>query len=51
MYDTNGNFIKRFPSIAQASYHTGIHKDTIGRCCKHEGYYKTAGGYKWEYAD
>lgn len=51
MYDTNGNFLKRFPSIAQASYYTGIHKDTIRRCCKHEGYYKTAGGYKWEYTD
>lgn len=51
MYDLNGNFLKKFPSIAQASAHTGIHKDTISRCCKHEGYYKTAGGYKWEYAD
>ena len=49
MCDVDGNFIERFPSIVKASSHTGIHKDTIARCCKHEGYYKTAGGYKWEY--
>lgn len=51
MCDLNGNFLRRFSSIAQASYYTGAYKDTISRCCKHEGYYKTAGGYKWEYAD
>lgn len=45
----NGTLIKDFPSIEEAARQTGISKDTISRCCKHQGYYKSAGGYKWEY--
>lgn len=45
----DGYLIKEFPSIAEASRQTGIEKNTISRCCKHYGYYKTAGGYKWEF--
>lgn len=49
MFSLDGKFIREFNSIAEAQFATGIHKDTISRCCKHEGYYKTAGGYKWEF--
>lgn len=49
MLDKNGKYIREFKSIAEAQAVTGIHKNTIARCCKHYGYYKTAGGYKWEF--
>lgn len=49
MFSKEGKLINRFNSIVMASKSTGIHKDTITRCCKHEGYYHTAGGYKWEF--
>ena len=45
----SGVLVNEYPSIEEAARETGIHKDTISRCCKHWGYYKSAGGYKWEY--
>lgn len=50
MFSKDNKLINTFESEAMASKETGIHKDTIARCCKHIGYYKTAGGFKWEYA-
>lgn len=38
-----------YPCIADAVRETGIHKDSIIRCCRGVGY--TAGGYHWRYAD
>lgn len=48
-YDKNGNFIRRYNSITEAVSETGICGTTISRCCQRKG--KTAGGYKWLYAD
>ena len=47
--NTGGIKTNEYPSIEEAARETGVHKDTISRCCKHWGYYKSAGGYKWEY--
>ena len=44
----NGQFIKQFNSVKQASEATGIARPNISHCCI--GKRKTTGGYKWEYA-
>ena len=38
-----------YKSGAEAHRKTGIHSGTIYNCCKKIGFYKTAGGYHWEY--
>lgn len=48
-YDLQGNLIKIYPSLAEAERITGIRKSTICNVCKGKG--KTAGGYRWSYAD
>jgi hypothetical protein len=45
-YDLEGNFIKEWSSIKEASY---IHKGSIRDCCI--GRQKTAGGYIWKYKE
>ena len=45
----SGELVRIWDSIAEASSELGIFKSQICYCCK--GKYKTAGGYKWEYAD
>ena len=47
--DNNGNEISRFQNAHEAERETGIRSGNIGRCCK--GYTKSAGGYKWRYAN
>lgn len=47
--DLNGNMINIFDSIKEAGELTNIDKTSICSVCKHKGYYKTAGGYIWEY--
>lgn len=47
--DMDGNEISRFKSGQEAERETGIPNGNIGRCCK--GYTKSAGGYKWRYAN
>lgn len=47
--DNNENEIARFPNAHEAERKTGIRNGNIGRCCK--GYAKSAGGYKWRYAN
>ena len=44
--DINQNIINEFKSIKEASK---ITETSIISVCKHKGYYKTAGGYIWEY--
>lgn len=44
-YDTEGNFIKKWDSISDASRELGIGNSNISNCLS--GRYKTAGGYKW----
>ena len=51
-YDLKGNFIAEHPSVSQAALNVGLKrssKSAITRVCK--GKQKTAGGYKWKYAD
>lgn len=50
-YTVNNEFVKEYDSIIDASKATGISKVTIQKVCSHYGYQKTAGGYKWEYAN
>ncbi len=49
-YDLNGNFIKTYNSIKEASDAMGIHTSNINYCCKKQKY-KTAGKYIWRYID
>lgn len=47
--DLQGNKLQEFDSIYQASKICNIDKDTISKCCSKKGYYKSAGGFKWEF--
>lgn len=38
-----------YSSGAEAQRQTGICARTIQNCCRNIGFYKTAGGYHWEY--
>lgn len=49
--DLDGNFIARFNSMTKAEEATGINKIYISNCCDPLRGQKTAGGYKWKYAD
>jgi hypothetical protein len=40
-----------FKSISLAARETGIDFSNIAKCCRSSCYNKTAGGYKWEYAN
>ena len=46
-YDLNGNFIKKYNCISEASPSDDCLKSSISACCK--GKIKTAGGYIWSY--
>ena len=48
-YDTNGNLLRIWKSIIEASRNLQIPDTNIGKCCK--GEYKQSGGYVWKYAD
>jgi len=50
-YDKDGNFIRRYDTIKQASLDVGVNSNQIVCCCKKRKYFKTGGGYIWEYAD
>lgn len=47
-FDLDGNLINRWVKISYASRELGVQVSTIVAVCR--GRYKTAGGYKWEYA-
>lgn len=49
MFSLNGEHIKDFQSVAEASRNTGICETGIRNCCKNKPKHKTAGGYKWQY--
>ena len=46
-YDRNGNWLRSFSSILEATQDTGVGHSCIIRCCKGKGH--TAGGYQWRY--
>lgn len=48
-YDLNGNLIKIWDCISDASRKLHIDNGRITKCCQHKKYCYTAGGYKWEY--
>lgn len=48
-YDLQGNFIKEFNSIKEASIETKANRTSITNCCKSKS--KTAGRYQWMFKD
>ena len=48
-YSINGEFIKTYRCVAEASEVTGVDNSSIYGCCKHYSGYKTAGGFLWFY--
>lgn len=48
MLDMDGNYIRSFPSLAEAFRQIGIHSQNIGQCCL--GRKQSAGGYKWRFS-
>ena len=48
--DKDGNVIRTFLSIREATRETGIEHSCICRCCTGARNAKTAGGFKWRYA-
>lgn len=48
-YTLDGQFIRTWIGASQAMQELGIDKSSIGRVCK--GTKKSAGGFKWSYAD
>ena len=49
-YDLEGNLIKTFGGQSEAARATGVDNSAIGKCCRREYGYKTAGGYNWKFA-
>lgn len=49
-YSINGEFIRSYKCIAEASEATGANHSSIYGCCRHYPYHKTAGGFLWFYA-
>ena len=46
-----GDFIKDWPSAADAARALRIKRTNIVHCCKKRKCFKTAGGYKWQYKE
>lgn len=47
----DGQIIKRYNSVTEAEKATGVTTSTISGCCKGSYGHKSAGGYRWRYAD
>lgn len=47
--DMNGEIIKEYSSIREATRETGVEHSCICRCCTGSRNAKTAGGFKWAY--
>ena len=45
-YTADGQFVKAYPSSAEAMRQTGIHKNNIRACCR--GLYSQSGGFIWK---
>lgn len=50
-YDPDGNFVKEYESVSEASRAVGTAYSRVGITMACKGEYKTAYGYRWEYAD
>ena len=51
MFTKDGEFLKTFPSIAEAMRQTSVGSSNIYQCCAKKYGCKTAGGYIWRYHD
>lgn len=49
-FDTDGNFIAKYPSAKEVERQTKIRNSQICAVCNHKPSHFTAGGYKWEWA-
>lgn len=49
--DLKGNFIKEWDSIIDIQRNLNIKASNIGKVCRQEKKYKTAGGYIWKYKE
>lgn len=47
----DGVIINCFHGLREASRATGVYHGTISKCCRGNRYYKTAGGYQWQYKE
>ena len=50
-YTLNGDFVREYDSIADASFYSGAQKSEICSCCKRVKNCISAKGYLWRYAD
>lgn len=48
-FNKQGEFVKEYPSIADAAKTLGIDQSIISKCCLGRKYHKSAGGYIWKY--
>lgn len=48
-YTMDGEFIKEYPSIAEASRRTGVAGSNISNCCNGLPHYNSAGGSIWKF--
>lgn len=48
-YDSDGNFIKTWDCISDVTRQLKIDSGRITKCCKHQKYCHSAGGFIWEY--
>jgi hypothetical protein len=49
-YDLTGTFIRTFISIDEAARFVGVDGTRVGGCCNKKPKFKTAAGFKWEFA-
>lgn len=47
----NGIVIQSYVSASEAGRKTGIWPGNITGCCRHRKYFRSAGGFQWEYAE
>lgn len=47
----DGDLIKEWNSIKEAAETLSMHKASIIKCCGNKKWYKSTGGYRWQYAD
>ena len=48
-YDSTGMLIATYESACEAERKTGIKQSNISKCCLGRKWYRTAGGYVWEF--
>ena len=48
-FDKNGNFVAKYESASAAERETGVRQSNISKCCLHRPWFKSAGGYLWEF--